>query len=157
MITQARLKELYTYNPETGIFQRAKSIKGSKIDAKVGTLTFKGYIAIRADNKMYLAHRLAFLYMTGEWPKEHVDHKNEIKTDNSWTNLRDATRSENFRNTGARKNNKLGVKGVVKTPKGHYAVMFSLGTYNTLEEAKAAYAKMAILYHGEFVHKSVIS
>lgn len=155
MVTQERLKQLFTYNPVTGIFTRIVWVRGQS--DTVGTITARGYLSICVDKKHYLAHRLAFLYMTGEWPKEHVDHKNENKIDNSWDNLRDCTRSENFKNTGARKNNKLGVKGVVKTKKGNYAVVFSLGTYKTLEEAKAAYAKMAILYHGEFVHKSITS
>lgn len=152
MLTQSRLKELFTYDPKTGLFTRNIYVPGQS--SRVGTLTAKGYLAIGIDRKHYLAHRLAFLYMTGEWPKEHVDHKNEIKTDNSWENLRDCTRSENFKNVGARKNNKLGVKGVTKTKTG-YLVMFCIGTYKTIEEAKTAYEKMALLYHGEFIHKSV--
>lgn len=154
MLTQDRLKELFTYDPNTGYFTRNISTKGTNAGERAGTITVKGYISIGVDGKHYLAHRLAFLYMTGEWPKEHVDHKNEIKIDNTWENLRDCTRSENFKNTGARKNSKTGVKGVSKTKTG-YLVMFCVGTYKTLEEAKDAYAKMAILYHGEFVHKSI--
>lgn len=148
MLTQSRLKELFTYDPETGLFSRNYGTR------KVGGLTAKGYVAIYVDGKLYLAHRLAFLYMTGEWPKEHVDHKDEVRTNNRWNNLRDCTRSENFRNVGARKNSKTGVKGVSKCKTG-YLVMFCVGTYKSLEEAKRAYEKMAVLYHGEFIHKSV--
>lgn len=155
MLTQQRLKELFTYDPETGKFTRNMSVQGRHAEVIAGGMTVKGYLSIGVDRKSYLAHRLAFLYMTGEWPKEHVDHINEIKTDNRWINLRDCTRSENFKNTGPRKTSKTGVKGVSKTPKGKYLVMFCVGTYNSLEEGKAAYEKMAVLYHGEFVHKSV--
>lgn len=152
MLTQNRLKELFSYDPVSGIFTRNIYVRGQ--GNKAGTITAKGYLSIGIDGKHYLAHRLAFLYMTGKWPKEHVDHKNEIKLDNSWNNLRDCTRSENFKNTGPRKNNKLGVKGVSKNKNG-YLVMFCVGTYKTLDEAKAAYEKMAVLYHGEFIHQSV--
>ena len=79
MITQARLKELLTYDPETGYFTRNVNVKGANAGERAGTITAKGYIAIGIDRKHYLAHRLAFLYMTGEWPKELVDHKDTIK------------------------------------------------------------------------------
>lgn len=151
MLTQTRLKELLTYDPETGYFTRNINIQGFYAGERAGGITSKGYIAIGVDRKIYLAHRLAFLYMTGEWPKELVDHKDEVKTNNKWENLREATNQENKRNVGARKNSKTGVKGVSKCKSG-YLVMFCVGTYKTLEEAKEAYAKMATLYHGEFVH-----
>ena len=108
MITQARLKELLTYDPETGYFTRNVNVKGANAGERAGTITAKGYIAIGIDRKHYLAHRLAFLYMTGEWPKELVDHKDTIKINNKWENLREATNSQNKRNVGARKTNKSG-------------------------------------------------
>lgn len=154
MLTQTRLKELLTYDPVTGYFTRNINIQGFYAGERAGGITSKGYIAIGIDRKIYLAHRLAFLYMTGEWPKELVDHKDGIKINNEWANLREATNQENKRNVGARKNSKTGIKGVSKCKTG-YLVMFCLGTYKTIEEAKAVYEKAALIYHGEFMHSSV--
>lgn len=155
MITQARLKELLNYDPETGIFTRLTYGKGNfYIGSVAGGRTKNRYIAINLDKKIYLAHRLAHLYMTGKLPKDQIDHINNIRDDNRWCNLREATRAENMTNRGPNKNSKTNVKGVSICKNG-YLVMFCVGTYKTLEEAKDAYAKMAILYHGEFVHKSI--
>ena len=59
-----------------------------------------------------MSHRLAWFYMTGEWPKNHIDHVNGLEGDNRWCNLREATNSENMLNRKMNKNNKTGVKGV---------------------------------------------
>jgi len=83
MITQARLKELLNYDPETGIFTRLTYGKGNfYIGSVAGGRTKNRYIAINLDKKIYLAHRLAHLYMTGEWPKDQIDHINNIRDDN---------------------------------------------------------------------------
>lgn len=110
---QAKLKELLHYNPATGEFtwlvdkgQRAR--KGVAINGiRVG-----GYMVIRIDNKNYRAHRLAWLYQTGEFPKEEVDHINGVKSDNCWDNLRDVSRSHNQQNQKISLNNTSGFKGV---------------------------------------------
>jgi len=78
MLTQERLKELLTYNPDTGVFTRKKVSRGGRW--KVGTLDGTGYIHTRVDYKIYLAHRLAWLYMYGEFPTETIDHINHNKT-----------------------------------------------------------------------------
>ena len=152
MITQARLKELLTYDPETGYFTRNVNVKGANAGERAGTITAKGYIAIGIDRKHYLAHRLAFLYMTGQWPKELVDHKDTIKINNKWENLREATNSQNKRNVGARKTNKSGLKGIMKTNAG-FAVTLRLGVYPSLEEATKIYNKAVELFHGDFAFK----
>lgn len=91
MLTQAKLKSLVNYNPVTGEFSRAGY-------AKCGTLTCKGYVSIQVAGKRYFAHRLAWFYMTGTWPSKEIDHKNRVRNDNTWTNLREATRSMQNRN-----------------------------------------------------------
>ncbi len=96
MLTQAELKAVLHYDPETGIFTRYGH-------NKCGSKTYQGYIGIGIKRKTYYAHRLAWLYMTGVWPSKEIDHKNRIRDDNRWVNLREATRSMQSRNRRDRK------------------------------------------------------
>ena len=116
MITQKRLKELLCYNSDTGIFTwrigfrnhvNAGSIAGSKM-GKEGNY----YISINVDGKPYLAHRLAYLYMTGSFPPYEIDHKYGDGLDNKWEGIRASTRSQNCENRKLFKNNKTGITGV---------------------------------------------
>ncbi len=112
MITQAELKELLHYNPETGVFKwKKKTANCIEIGDMAGCLNSRGYLIICINSKNYYAHRLAWLYMTGEWPVQ-IDHINHIKDDNSWINLRETTSQENSKNRSLRKTNKSGVIGV---------------------------------------------
>lgn len=111
--TQARLKELLHYEPDTGHFTRLVRRGGTaNAGSKAGSLNRHGYVLIVVDGHRYAAHRLAFLYMTGAMPPEFVDHINQIKDDNRWENLRLASRAENSANTGLRVDNKSGYRGV---------------------------------------------
>jgi len=93
MITQNELKKLLSYDPEKGVFIWIKSRRGVKAGSQAGS--FEGrYINIKIKGKNYYAHRLAWLYMKGKWPKI-IDHKNEIKTDNTFKNLQSVTHSQN--------------------------------------------------------------
>ena len=92
MLTQDKLKELITYNPDTGIFIR-------KNGARAGTINNRNYERVSVSGINYLAHRLAFLYMTGEMPDEMVDHINGKTLDNRWCNLRKANKYQNAQNT----------------------------------------------------------
>jgi hypothetical protein len=148
MLSQGRLKELLIYDSKTGIFrwrvQRCNHFPGEI----AGTLC-KGYISIRIDGVRYQANRLAWLYVYGYLPENDVDHKDRVRTHNWINNLREVSRSCNMRNTGLRKDNISGVKGV-----GYYqrrkkwrafvevnGVHKSLGFYNSFEEA--VYARLA--------------
>jgi hypothetical protein len=112
-LTQAKLKEILEYNPETGVFTWLIQQRGTaRVGSKAGTPCPAGYCQISIKGKRYLAHRLAFLYMTGDFPKNEVDHINRDNTDNSWKNLRNATRSQNEANTRLFKTNKSGYRGV---------------------------------------------
>ena len=96
MLTADRVLELLDYDPETGHF-RWRVTKGSKRMAGevAGCLYGKGYWSIGIDRRLYYAHRLAWLYVHGEWPKRVIDHINRDKLDNRIVNLRDVTISEN--------------------------------------------------------------
>ena len=113
MITQKELKELLHYNPETGVFTwLQKAASNTKIGSVAGCNHNCGYITIRVRGKLYLAHRLAWLYVAGEWPKKDVDHSDHIRNNNKWDNLLDTVHRVNAKNQSKFKNNKSGVTGV---------------------------------------------
>lgn len=91
MLTQAALKEVLHYEPSTGVFTRYAR-------RSCGCQTEQGYIVLGVGQKVYYAHRLAWLYMTGSWPLGEIDHKNRIRNDNRWDNLREASRLTNEHN-----------------------------------------------------------
>lgn len=165
MITQARLKELLHYDPDTGVFTRLGIAGRNGSTRSVGSVAGSvskstGYVRITVDYQEYLAHRLAWLYMTGEWPDLKIDHKNTVKTDNRWLNLRKATDTQNAANRKAKATSATGLKGV--TPEsGKWRAEIKvggkskrLGLYSTPELAAKAYADAASKIHGEFAHQS---
>jgi hypothetical protein len=149
-LTAARLRELLSYDPETGVFiclvHRGKKKRAGMQD---GLADKNGYRAIEIEKRRYRAHRLAWLYMTGEWPTDFIDHINGIKTDNRFCNLRDVTHTVNMQNM--RKptiNNSTGYLGVHPGYKGWFKAQINvdgeklyLGKFKTAEEASEAYLK----------------
>ena len=115
-LTQARLKSLLSYNPETGDFtwlvggrrRRLGEIAGGP--RCVGSEKF--YVVIGIDGKLYYAHRLAWLYIYDAWPKNGIDHVDQNSLNNRLSNLRDVTPSENSKNQKRQNNNRSGVTGV---------------------------------------------
>lgn len=97
-LLQKRLKELLHYNPDTGIF-KWKDTSGKRNGEKAGCLNADGYLIIAVDGRTYRANRLVFLYMEGEFPVNFSDHRNRVRDDNRWENLRHATRRENNHNS----------------------------------------------------------
>jgi hypothetical protein len=112
ILKQIRLKELLHYNQTTGAFIRLVARGNGTVGTVAGAQNRRGYIRILIDGHMYRAHRLAFLYMDGEFPDAEVDHINQNRSDNSWANLRSVTRQENGKNQKLHANNTSGTMGV---------------------------------------------
>jgi hypothetical protein len=163
VITQERLKELLHYDPETGVFARRVTTSSRAIaGTPCGSRTSAGYLAIMVEGARHKAHRLAWLYMTGEWPANEVDHINRVKGDNRWGNLRTVCRAENMCNVSKYSTNTSGAKGVSwnkKRRKWVAQLMLGgkntyLGGYETMGQAAAAYDLAAYLYNGEFAERA---
>ena len=160
MINQLKLFEILNYNPETGLFIWLKSIPQIriKIGDVAGTILNDGYIQIKTNGKKYFAHRLAWLYMTGELPENDIDHINLIKNDNRFCNLRKATKTQNFGNKRKLSNNKSGIKGISWAKKANKWLAqiqinnkrIHLGYFNNIDNAAKAYENAAFKYFGEF-------
>jgi hypothetical protein len=159
MITQRRLRDLLSYDPETGIFRWRVSRGKAKSGAVAGSINKStGYRIIMLFGRRYKAHRLAWFYMKGEWPVDKIDHRNTIRNDNRFKNLREATAAGNQHNSGRRRNNRSGYKGVdFKAGCGKWRAAITvnsrqmhLGYFTDIDAAAAAYAAAAAQYHGEF-------
>lgn len=159
-ITQEELKKQLHYDPETGVFTWAIRKHKVKFGAVAGRTKPKGYVEIRVNLFSYQAHRLAWLYVHGEWPEGLIDHINRNPSDNRIANLRVATYRQNFRNVPVSARSSTGVKGVSphsKSGKYRAAIRIEgkrlwLGLFNTIDEAAAAYEAAAKAHHGEFSH-----
>jgi hypothetical protein len=166
-LSAKEVRELLDYFPDTGEFiwrfrlgnEHSVICWNPKFAGKsAGHFDAKGYKRIKIHATYYAGHRLAWLWMTGEWPPEDVDHINCNKSDNRFNNLRLATRGQNVANTGLKRHNKSGFKGVCYKPRArvYYAQITKngkvhyLGRFQTPEEAHAVYVRAANQMHGEF-------
>lgn len=158
MVTQERLKQLLLYNPDTGEFLW---LKGRRKGRMAGCKHSNGYYVIVINSKGYPAHVLAWVYMTGNWPTAEIDHKNRVRHDNKFENLREASKSQQRGNVSIQKRNKLGIRGVRKAYGGKFETRIEsrrggirkyeyIGTFSTVEEAKNAYDNRAREIYGEF-------
>ena len=160
-LTQARLKELFWYNSATGEFINLITRGGNgKEGAVAGTINNKGYRQIMIKGRHYKAHRLVFLYHYGSLPMDgtEVDHINNVKDDNRFSNLRLCTHQQNLMNQRKPSTNKSGHKGAsFYKPTGKFVASIgingtkkNLGYFNTAEEAHEAYCVAAKADFGEF-------
>ena len=152
------IREIFSYEKDTGILRwKTCFTKRIQIGKAVGWIDEQGRIKIRIFGKDYMAHRLIWVWMTGKWPEYEIDHRDEVKSNNRWKNLREATPSQNHRNRGPQKNNTSGYKGVtyVAHRKRYIAGVklngyrHNLGSFMTAEEAYFAYCKAAARLHGK--------
>lgn len=149
-----RVRELFAYNPETGVITWAVRRFGVKCGSEAGT-KHKGYKRVKVDARLILAHRLAWAIHHGYWPAEEIDHINRDKSDNRISNLREASRSDNMVNRAYPKG-ASGVTGVAKHKLGWQASIringksVYLGIFKTIEEAASVRAEHAKREYGQF-------
>ena len=168
MINQKYLHEILKYDPDTGIFiwkNRSNVLPwwNSKHEGKIaGSIHVKGYRYILINKKSYKAHRLAWLFVYGEWPKDQIDHINMVKDDNRIENLRNANDFQNQANRPKRSTNKSGYKGVSwskasgkwKSQTRINGKVVGLGYFKCPEIAHLVYSEHVAKIHGEFARTS---
>lgn len=148
-LTQERLRELLHYAPDTGVFTwRVDRSPRVRAGDRPASPTKAGYLRAGVDGQLHYLHRLAWLYVHGEWPAGVVDHVNGDRTDNRIENLRDVAHAVNMQNLKrARVDNKTKLLGVyLRKDTGRYSANLkapegkrSLGCFATAEEAHVAY------------------
>lgn len=161
MVTHERLLEVLNYDPSTGAFTWRFQISNRVSAGSIaGSFTDDGYICISLDGKRYRAHRLAWLYMTSVWPEFFIDHKDNNRSNNEWSNLRQATKSENNHNRVLNSNNSTGVKGVTQLRDSgkyvavikHNNITYRVGTFKTLDSAAEAIRLKREQLHDNFAN-----
>lgn len=161
MTTQERLKDLLDYDPDTGVFRWRPDLNrnGIRSGYVAGYRRKDRYVCVRVDGKSYLAHRLAFIWMTGKCP-ELIDHINHDPSDNRWKNLRPATHAQNMRNMRSRTGSSskyLGVSWGKASGKWRSEIKVDgnskhLGLFANEAEAAKAYDEAAKKHFGEFAN-----
>jgi len=161
-LSAAKLRRALKYSPSTGKFwwkhcPRNTWMIGREAGCPVGRY---GHLRICIDGRNYYAHRLAWLYHYGKWPKGKLDHKNNNPKDNRIKNLRLATRAQNRINAKVPINNGSGLKGVTVHAKGKYGSYTArigvkgkrlhLGLFYSKHDAHLAYMKAARKYYGRY-------
>lgn len=156
-IDAERLRKHVHYDPNTGVFTLIEK-RGVgdpvAVGGRVDRLSVHGYRTIQLFKFTYPAHRLAWLYVYGQFPGGHIDHINGVKDDNRLFNLRDVSRSVNLQNQRrAKSNNRHGYLGVTpylnrfKAAIKISGVRIHLGVFDTPEEAAAIYLAMKRKFH----------
>jgi len=153
------LKAVLDYSPFSGVFNWKVSPNSRvAVGSQAGTVDFWGYRKISYKRKMYKCHKLAWYFMTGVMPDFQIDHEDGIKTNNSWINLRPCNSSNNQANSGLRKNNTSGFKGVSFIKKSgkfmasikHNYRLKNLGLFDSAEIAAIVYDITAMELFGKF-------
>lgn len=164
-LTHQRLTDVLSFNQKTGEFIWRKSLgcRGATAGNAAGHLCKeRGYHVISVDWVTYGAHRLAWFYTHGKWPKLEIDHENGVRNDNRMTNLREADDAQQSWNSGIRSDSSTGITGVSKLSgdKGYRAYIQKhgkvqyLGNYPKLEDATAVRRAAEIEKFGEFARAS---
>lgn len=167
-LTAQSLRYWLRYNRRTGVFHRRRDVVinirrgGFSVRARAGDIAGyvneQGYVIVGVLGRKYKAHRLAWLYVHGSWPKGHLDHEDRDTKNNRIANLRRATRSQNAANRKTRIDSTSGLKGATRDHRnGRWMARIAvdgkrhaLGYYETAEVAHAAYCQAARHHFGEF-------
>ena len=146
-LTAEKARKLLHYDPKSGKLTWKVNKGPARIGKEARGQAVHGYLRVRVEGKLYYIHRIAYLIMMGHFPFMLIDHRNRCRTDNRWANLRVVSNAENVANSGARRNNRLGVKGVYLQD-GSYKSYIKingktkyLGRFTTIEAASEAYQK----------------
>lgn len=159
MIELHRLKQLLHYDSYTGVFTWLVQYNSRTVVGTVaGHFDGHGYRRVTIDGKIYRCGRLAWFYMTGQWPNGLIDHKDGDQANDVWTNLREASYSESTHNRnmpvgesklrGVRRSSSNSQRWEARIAVGYQRI--TLGAFDTAEEAHAAYLVASENLHGEF-------
>lgn len=148
------LRELFFYDPDSGILRWKKTRRSELIGMNAGTPDGKGRLRVEINSKTYPVHHIIFAMHFARWPKDQLDHRNQIKTDNRIANLREATNAQNSRN---RKSKIRELPKGVCLHKGRYiarimrdGITVNLGSFDTAKHAAGAYKAASHSIHEEF-------
>lgn len=166
LLTPSLVREFLSYNPNTGEFtwlprdrihfagERHWRMWNSRFAGKpIGSMGTR-YYRIVLFYRLYPAHRLAWAWMTGEWPEEDIDHIDHDGSNNRWSNLRAVSHKDNARNLSLKTNNTSGINGVsfdVRRNKWTAYIQVDgkskyLGAYVDLQEAAKARESANVQY-----------
>ena len=163
-LTAEEVRRRFRYVKSTGLLiRRVPVICGrggvhEPAGAVAGSLHKDGYVYTGVSGRLYLVHRLAWLWVTGEWPKGQVDHRNGKRSDNRWSNLRDATGAQNHQNTLGQRSRKgpfpgvyeNAARGVFIAQIKHEGRVHYLGSFVNAEAAREARVQKERQLFGEF-------
>lgn len=160
-LSAEQLHSILDYDPKSGLFHWKQSFG---VNAKEGNIA--GYVRpdgrrqIKIGYIRYLASRLAWLYVYGEWPGLFVDHIDRDKSNDAISNLRQATARQNHWNSGVKRHNSLGLRNITRHKK-RFAVRIYQDkqaiyrqSFATLEEAMAARNAQLAVFFGAFTPTS---
>lgn len=154
MIDAEHLRERLSYDPITGEWIWISSPRRGYEGKPAGSFDVYGYLCIKIDGQSYKASRLAYLYMTGEWPEEEMDHIDRDPGNDKWVNLKPASRFENTSNRRMRSDNTSGVIGVFwNAQRSKWQVQVDkvhIGLFDDLQEATIARDAAAMQMHRSF-------
>ena len=154
-LTAEYLRSILHYDQETGIFTwKVRAARNVKAGDAAGCQNGEGYLLISVQSRLYKAHRLAWLYAHGSWPKDQLDHVNRVRTDNRIENLREVTNKQNHQNKSKPSSNTSGHTGVCwhkRISKWVARIMHNykhihLGYFTDIEDAVAARKAAEKLY-----------
>lgn len=161
--TPEDMRKRFAYDPSTGDLTWKIAFANVKVGDMAGWINkSSGYRIIKIRKRDFRVHRIIFAIMTGQWPAECIDHINGDRSDNRWSNLREATNTQNLWNKAPNKNSRTGIRGVHYSKSsrgwvakiGHQKKVIHLGVFSCIEQARAARERAANELYGEFAYES---